>query len=304
MILASLSENDIPGMGSSDDVEEIDNANENGENESGGESDESEGSPDDGSNSDSPSPSVGGGSGGNDQAVTSGGSPDTETDSGGSESETSDKLDEVLEKLEIVKQGGGEDQAFSDFAESLDGLVRLLSAKVEESEIIISVYPVLPEKYQDFSYPITVQFEVLESGSSYSMYTNFCCSSPSLLADQIASYTSEIDSGKLNLVCTQYVWDKDDALVYDYEHAVIEEENDEPSETELTEIELLESINTELQAIRENEIAHYEEIKQMLSEQIGVSGYLYGSIVAVGFAVFLGVGFAIANNFWSRMKVG
>lgn len=304
MILATLSENSAPivGIGAGDEE------NENGQEpevENGNEPDEENGVPDDGSISDNSPPATVGGSGGNDQTVTPGDSSDAETGVGGSESETSEKLEEVLNQLEIMKQsGGGENQSFSDFAESFDDLVRLLSANIEEPVISISSYPVLPENYQDFCYPVTVQFELLESGSSYSMIINFSFSRASLFADQISSYTAELDSGKYDFVCTQYVWDRDDLLVYDYEHAVIENTPADPTETELTEIELLESINTELQAIRENEIEHHDETKQLLAEQTAVSGYIYGAIISVGFAIFLGVGFTIANNFWSRMKVG
>lgn len=305
MILATLSDNTVSDGEIVEGVENGENPEENEETESGDSPEDESVDTDDGEASNNLPPATGGGSGDNGQAVTSGDSPDAETGGGGSESETSEKLDEVLEQLEIVKQsGGGENQAFTDFAESFDDLVKLLSAKVDEPVISVSAYPVLPEKYQDFSYPITVQFEVLEAGDSYSMFMNFSCSRASLFADEIASYTAELDSGKYDFVCTQYVWDKDNVLVYDYEHAVIEDEKEEPTETELTEIELLESINTELQAIRENEILHHEEIKQLLGEQAAVSGGIYSAVIGVGFATFLGVGFTIANNFWSRMKVG
>lgn len=280
-----------------------------GESVPGGESETPGG---DSSVSDNTTPGSDGGSGGNAEPVTP---APSETPGGGETSggdETAEKLDSVLESLDLMKQKAGEESPVSELTDALKELIVVMSPGTTEPETPVLALPVLPDGYQDYRYPIEVQVEVQEKGAQYSMCMGFCCTQPSQFADEVADLTSKVESGEYLMARIQYVYatgddGKANVLVYDYEHVVTPEEPetpDEPTETEKTTVELLEAINTELQAIRENDIAYREETLLLQKEVKVLQTQSLASSIALGMCVFLGVGYMVGHGFWSRMKVG
>lgn len=228
--------------------------------------------------------------------------------------EAGEKLDKVLEQLDIMQQESGTDQTMQEFTTTLSDLVQLLSANIEEPSTLISVYPELPEGYQDYNYPINVQLELLQTGSTYSMTGGLYCSKATDFADSVASYISEIDSGKYELVCVQYVWEtgddgKTDDLVFDYEHIVIPseeteetEETEEPTETALNTVELLENINRQLEDLSANSIAYQEQQGESWQKLQEIQIIQASGIWAVAIGTFALLGFLAIKELFDKWR--
>ena len=252
----------------------------------------------------------GGGSGGNAEPVTP--APAGGDGQGSPESRTEEKLDSVLESLDLMKQQDNDNPVLADFTDTLKDLIVVLSPNPSEPETPVMVFPALPDGYQDYRYPIDVQIEVRPKGSDYSMGMGLACTMPNQFADEIADLTSQVESGVYDMARVQYVYEtgndgKTNVLVYDYEHVVSPDEPetpDEPTETEKTVLELLESVTVEVQSIRENDIVYRDEMLLLQQEIKVLQTQSLASSIALGMCIFLGVGYMVANGFWSRMKVG
>lgn len=225
--------------------------------------------------------------------------------------EAGEKLDEVLAQLDIMQQEPGTDQMMQEFTTTLSDLVHLLSPNIEESSTPINVYPELPEGYQDYNYPINVQLELLQAGSTYSMTSGLYCSKATDFADGVASYISDIDSGKYELVCVQYVWEtgddgKTDDLVFDYEHIVIPseetEEPEEPTETALNTVELLEDISKQLEGISANSIAYQEQQLEYYQTLQEIQTVQASGILAVAIGTFTMLGFLTIKELFDKWR--
>lgn len=297
-IVEGGSDMDVPESESEvvEDGEELENSEESGDSDS--------------SVSDNSTPGDGGGSGGNAEPVTP--APAGGDGQSPQESKTEEKLDSVLESLDLMKQQDNDNPVLADFTDTLKDLIVVLSPNPSEPETPVMVFPALPDGYQDYRYPINVQIEVLPKGSDYSMGMGFSCTMPNQFADEIADLTSQVESGVYDMARVQYVYETDEngntnVLVYDYEHVVspdVPETPDEPTETEKTVLELLESVTVEVQAIRENDVSYREEMLLLQQEMKVLQTQSLASSIALGMCIFFGAGYVVANGFWSRMKVG
>lgn len=210
-----------------------------------------------------------------------------------------EKLDEVIAQLDIIKQQSGQESPLPEFTDTLKELIRVMSPNPAEEETPVIMLPSLPDGYQDYRYPIEVQIEVRPKGSDYSMGMGLSCTMPNQFADEIADLTTQVESGIYDMARVQYVYEtgddgKTNVLVYDYEHVVSPEqpeEKDEPAETDLTALELLETISADLQSISDNTVAYqteqreyWQDIKDL--QQMQTAGVL---IVAVGIFIMAGI---------------
>lgn len=227
----------------------------------------------------------------------------------GKESGT-EKLDEVLSQLDIIKQQSGQESPIPEFTDTLKELISVLSAKPADEETFVTMIPTLPEGYQDYRYPIEVQIEVQEKGAQYSMCMGFGCTQPSLFADEIADLTSQVESGRYIMARVQYVYETGDdgqtnVLVYDYEHIVTPvqpEEPDEPTETEQTTLEVLQAISEDLQTLSDNTLEYRNEQREYWQEMKEVQLIQTAGIWIVAIGVFAIVGFLSIAELFRKWK--
>lgn len=238
--------------------------------------------------------------------------PVTETPAEGDAGKESgtEKLDEVLTQLDIIKQQSGQESPIPEFTDTLKELISVLSAKPADEETFVTMIPTLPEGYQDYRYPIEVQIEVQEKGAQYSMCMGFCCTQPSLFADEIADLTSQVESGRYIMARVQYVYETGDdgqtnVLVYDYEHIVTPvqpEEPDEPTETEQTTLEVLQAISEDLQTLSDNTLEYRNEQREYWQEMKEVQLIQTAGIWIVAIGVFAIVGFLSIAELFRKWK--
>lgn len=221
-----------------------------------------------------------------------------------------EKLDEVLSQLDIIKQQSGQESPIPEFTDTLKELITVLSPKPADEETPVTMIPTLPDGYQDYRYPIEVQIEVQEKGAQYSMCMGFSCTQPSLFADEIADLTSQVESGKYIMARVQYVYETGDdgqanVLVYDYEHIVTPvqpEEPDEPTETEQTTLEVLQAISEDLQTISENTLEYQNEQREHWQEMKEVQLIQTAGIWITALGIFAVMGFMAMAELFRKWK--
>lgn len=238
--------------------------------------------------------------------------PSTETPSDGDPGKESstEKLDEVLSQLDIIKQQSGQESPIPEFTDTLKELITVLSPNPADEETPVTMIPTLPDGYQDYRYPINVQIEVQEKGAQYSMCMGFGCTQPSLFADEIADLTSQVESGKYIMARVQYVYETGDdgqanVLVYDYEHIVTPvqpEEPDEPTETEQTTLEVLQAISEDLQTISENTLEYQNEQREHWQEMKEVQLIQTAGIWITALGIFAVMGFMAMAELFRKWK--
>lgn len=238
--------------------------------------------------------------------------PSTETPVNGDTGKENgtEKLDEVIAHLDIIKQQSEQESPLPEFTDTLKELIRVMSPNPAEEETPVIMLPSLPDGYQDYRYPIEVQIEVRPKGSDYSMGMGLSCTMPNQFADEIADLTTQVESGIYDMARVQYVYEtgddgKTNVLVYDYEHVVSPEqpeEKDEPAETDLTALELLETISEDLQTISENTLEYQNEQREHWQEMKEVQLIQTAGVWITALGIFAVMGFMAMAELFRKWK--
>lgn len=167
--------------------------------------------------------------------------------------------------------------------------------------------------YEDWGYPITVEYTVYPYGAGYNMDASETFDSPDVFMTRHEENVSFCQpGGTLKDYYIRYIYDSNDELVYDYQAGIEEPPPEEPVE-DLSPVilETLQSIDSRLEAmgadistISTNSLDYHtgmtatqDDIRQLQTMNLVTN-------MAIGFSVFLLLGYIIAHNFWQRMKVG
>lgn len=226
-------------------------------------------------------------------------------------------LDSVLVQLDGISKEVSDRESVVQLADSLKDLVDVMKLeREEECEQAVASLPTatLPSGYEAYHYPVT---------ATYYLYTDVASTYTSSVVQHDTAgdfeavfnqYRQSVEDGTLAGYCVRYVYEITEVdgvsqynLVYDSEKPVsgeLPEEPEEPTDTEVAVLETLESINTELQAIRENDIVYREETLLLQQESRELYIQLVASNVVIGLILVVVLGYAVGHGFWQRMKVG
>lgn len=211
--------------------------------------------------------------------------------------------EDIAERLEELT----EPEDTTDVTERLDALIALLTPEelAEEPEADAQTVPV--EGYEDFSYPVNVEYSVLMAGfDEYITDTETYGDPGTFLADYeelVLECGRPGSSFRDFYIC--YVYDSDNRMVYDYKAQLPEPDpGDEDGEVDPAELLLshLKDINTTLSGMAQADAEYFQMVKDCQTEMLEMQAASTATDILICIGVFAVFSALVWQWFFGRFK--
>jgi len=212
--------------------------------------------------------------------------------------------EDIAERLEELT----EPEDTTDVTERLDALIALLTPEelAEEPEADAQTVPV--EGYEDFSYPVNVEYSVLMAGfDEYITDTETYGDPGTFLADYeelVLECGRPGSSFRDFYIC--YVYDSDNRMVYDYKAQMPDPGGDPGEEEKPDPVELLlshlEDINTTLSGMAQADAEYFQMVKDYQTEMLEMQAVCTATDIFICAGVFAIFGALVFWQFLGRFK--
>lgn len=226
-------------------------------------------------------------------------------DSSSTDSETQDLYQEIMERLELMDVPEDE----TGITERLDAMLMLMAPEEMTEETAVTYSAAIPfEGYEDWIYPINMQFQVYPYGYGnwLKQYQSFSdASSFAARYEEIVSLCQE--GGSLKDFYVEYIWEdyggSDECLVYDYQ--AVPEEPD-PGQTETKEaldriLVHLETFSTTLDGMALAGTDYYKAVSDYQAQMLEAQALNISVGLAGGFFSGMTAGALVALMAWRKM---
>ncbi len=226
-------------------------------------------------------------------------------DSSGTDSETQDLYQEIMERLELMDVPEDE----TGITERLDAMLLLMAPEEMTEETAGTYSAAIPfEGYEDWIYPVNMQFQVypygfgnwLEQSQSFSDASSFAAR-----YEEIVSLCGT--DGTLKDFYVEYIWEDyggdNERLVYDYQ-AVPEEPDPGQTETKEALDKILVHLETASAALDEMALAdteYYQAVSDYQEQMLEAQALNIAVGLAGGFFSGMTAGALIALMAWRKM---
>lgn len=261
---------------------------------------------------------------GNDTTPSDGDTTPSDGDTTPSDGDTTPSDDSGIQSVlrDLREELSEKDSDIGDLADSLRTFVTYMVEAEEiqaeeESQIqALTDYttPDIPiSGFKDWDYPIKVDYQVHVVGFEDYIQQIQTYDSPDIFEEDYADFASHCRPGDtFRDFYIRYIYDRDDTIVYDSEAGVEEPPPEEPKEDLSPAIlEALQGIDARLEfmgadvsTISANALDYHtgmlatqDDIRQLQTMNLVTN-------MAIGFSIFLFLGYTIAHGFWQRMKAG
>lgn len=208
--------------------------------------------------------------------------------------------EDITERLEELM----EPEDTTDVTERLDALIALLTPEelAEEPEADAQTVPV--EGYEDFSYPVNVEYSVLMAGfDEYITDTETYGDPGTFLADYeelVLECGRPGSSFRDFYIC--YVYDSDNRMVYDYKAQMPDPgEEEEPDPAELL-LSHLEDINTTLSGMIQADMEYCQMMKDYQTEMLEMQAASTATDILICIGVYAVFAALVWQWFLGRFK--
>ena len=258
----------------------------------------------------------GGGESGADGSETGGGG-----ETGGGSGEAPPDLEEpapspdyasdILESLDAVIDRMGDSPDYDSLADSFRTLADVV-AKQTEALSTLSAPSVPVSGYEDFSYPVHVEYRIFPTALGSETGVAFDYGSPEDFEDGYVYMMDSVANGSLSYFHIKYVTDSDGNTVFD--GTVTPEGPEEPEEPDTFREDVLaalDAINDNLSTVSANDLEYREQTLELQEqylelqrENVQLQYHFVACSLLIAFVLMITLGYTIAHGFLQRMKVG
>jgi len=249
--------------------------------------------------------------------------PDGDTAPSDGDTTPSDDVDLMQSILEDFRAELAEkDTDVGDLADSLrtfvDHMIEAEGAEAERlaqemalDEAVPLVFPI--SGHDTWAYPIEVEYYVHILGVEDYIPQTEVYDDPETFETDYAELAAQCRPGSnFKDFYIRYVHDAEGVVVYDAEAGTEEPPPEEPVEDLSPAIlealqsmdSRLEGMGTDISTISANTIDYHAEMLAVQKDSLQLQSINLATNMAIGFSVFLFLGYTIAHGFWQRMKVG